>query len=935
MLGGRSLSCRVVRSALTGVVLAAGGSLMTSSNALALTAVNPCGSPVNSSGSATVTCSLAGGGLGSFTVPAGVTHVMIDAKGAQGGGDPGYYVGGKGGEEKGTFAVTPGETLTILIGGRGGDLSGTSGGSGGYGGGGAGGSADSTDGAGGGGGGSFVFDGSDTLILAAGGGGGTGAETYNGVGGGGGGGDDGDTGGIPGASGGGGSQNGGGTGAGTNNSGGGPATWNPGAPSLGQGGTGEPGSGGAIAGGGGGGGYYGGGGGGAGGGGGGGGSGYVSNAASSTSQNNDVQSGDGVVTITYSTIAPTFTSVPSAIFYQGQAGSATVSAGGTPTPSISETGSLPDGLTLKDNGDGSATISGTTNVASGAYPITLTASNGASPNGTQTFTVYVAAPCPAPTLTDGAYVVTCAYTGGPQTFKVPAGFSSVSVDVFGAQGGANATDTTSGIKGGDISGTLAVTSGETLVVIAGGQGQPASGSTGGAGGYGGGGAGGSGPGTGNDDAGGAGGGGGGSFVYSQGGTLLAAAGGAGGTSDDAHYGGDGSGRDGNAGGGPGGGGGATTSSGGTVGPNGTNNTPGDPFAATWANNQPVFGQGGTGGTGTTWGGGGGGGGYYGGGGGADDRESFPPSNTGGGGGGSGYLPGGAIGTGDHSGDGLVTITYTPDPPSASISSPASDQTYALNQVVPTQFSCADSANGPGISSCTDSNGSSSPGQLKTSTPGWHTYKVTAVSGDGQQATAILHYTVAARHSLTVKKTGSGSGKVTSSPAGINCGTHCSATYDARTTVTLTAHPAARSTFAGWSGGCSGKGTCRVKMSSARSVRARFKLKPPACSISHKTSKVHVSGRNAGRLPVTVTCKQPASVKLSGKVKAGKKTFSLAPAKGSLRAGGKATLTLKLPAAALSELKHGAPESVALALTGTNAGGSRSVTATISRLHAEK
>jgi hypothetical protein len=78
-------------------------------------------------------------------------------------------------------------------------------------------------------------------------------------------------------------------------------------------------------------------------------------------------------------------------------------------------------------------------------------------------------------------------------------------------------------------------------------------------------------------------------------------------------------------------------------------------------------------------------------------------------------------------------------------------------------------------------------------------------------------------SLTVSRAGSGSGTVTSSPAGIDCGASCSASYDAGTVVTLTATPAQDSGFAGWSGACSGTGTCSVTMSAARSVTATFNL----------------------------------------------------------------------------------------------------------------
>ncbi|MBI3042925.1 MAG: fibronectin type III domain-containing protein [Betaproteobacteria bacterium] len=75
--------------------------------------------------------------------------------------------------------------------------------------------------------------------------------------------------------------------------------------------------------------------------------------------------------------------------------------------------------------------------------------------------------------------------------------------------------------------------------------------------------------------------------------------------------------------------------------------------------------------------------------------------------------------------------------------------------------------------------------------------------------------------LTVSKTGTGSGTVTSSPAGIDCGATCSANFGINTTVTLTATPDAGSTFTGWSGACTGTGGCMVKTDAAKSVTADF------------------------------------------------------------------------------------------------------------------
>jgi hypothetical protein len=75
--------------------------------------------------------------------------------------------------------------------------------------------------------------------------------------------------------------------------------------------------------------------------------------------------------------------------------------------------------------------------------------------------------------------------------------------------------------------------------------------------------------------------------------------------------------------------------------------------------------------------------------------------------------------------------------------------------------------------------------------------------------------------VTLSVSVTGSGTVTSSPAGINCGSSCSAGYAPGTQVTLTAAPASGWKFNGWSNACSGTGTCSVTMNSAQSVTATF------------------------------------------------------------------------------------------------------------------
>ncbi|MBK7191861.1 MAG: hypothetical protein IPH80_05210 [Myxococcales bacterium] len=76
--------------------------------------------------------------------------------------------------------------------------------------------------------------------------------------------------------------------------------------------------------------------------------------------------------------------------------------------------------------------------------------------------------------------------------------------------------------------------------------------------------------------------------------------------------------------------------------------------------------------------------------------------------------------------------------------------------------------------------------------------------------------------LTVATAGTGAGTVTSSPAGINCGSDCSESVAVGTVVTLTATPAVNATFAGWSGGgCAGTGACVVTVAAATTVTATF------------------------------------------------------------------------------------------------------------------
>jgi Bacterial Ig domain/Divergent InlB B-repeat domain len=79
-------------------------------------------------------------------------------------------------------------------------------------------------------------------------------------------------------------------------------------------------------------------------------------------------------------------------------------------------------------------------------------------------------------------------------------------------------------------------------------------------------------------------------------------------------------------------------------------------------------------------------------------------------------------------------------------------------------------------------------------------------------------------SVTVSKTGSGGGTVTSTPAGVTCDPTCSATYAAGTSVALNVTPDRGSTFSGWSGGgCAGTASCTVAGNVPVVVTASFSL----------------------------------------------------------------------------------------------------------------
>jgi len=99
-------------------------------------------------------------------------------------------------------------------------------------------------------------------------------------------------------------------------------------------------------------------------------------------------------------------------------------------------------------------------------------------------------------------------------------------------------------------------------------------------------------------------------------------------------------------------------------------------------------------------------------------------------------------------------------------------------------------------------------------------RITSVTLDGAK-NCRANFTQ--RFTLTVTK--SGTGTVTSSPEGIDCGSDCNQTYNKDTKVTLTAAAGSGFVFANWSGACSGSNRITsVILTAAKSCTADFEEK---------------------------------------------------------------------------------------------------------------
>ncbi len=163
-------------------------------------------------------------------------------------------------------------------------------------------------------------------------------------------------------------------------------------------------------------------------------------------------------------------------------------------------------------------------------------------------------------------------------------------------------------------------------------------------------------------------------------------------------------------------------------------------------------------------------------------------------------------------------------------------------------------------------------------------------------------TASAVPTLMVYASGTGTGVVTSAPSGIDCGATCTATFAKGTSVVLTARPNSGSTFSGWSGACSGTGSCTLTMNSDQSVGAAFDIAPQGTpKIAVSPSSVNVGTvKNGVPASKTLTIKNTGTgslilgtLSLTG---ANASEFSASTTCGALAKNGTCTITVTLTAA---------------------------------------
>jgi hypothetical protein len=177
--------------------------------------------------------------------------------------------------------------------------------------------------------------------------------------------------------------------------------------------------------------------------------------------------------------------------------------------------------------------------------------------------------------------------------------------------------------------------------------------------------------------------------------------------------------------------------------------------------------------------------------------------------------------------------------------------------------------------------------------------------------------------LTVTRSGSGSGTVTSAPPGIACGASCTAGYPANTLVTLTAVASAGSAFTGWSGACTGVAPCFLTMNAAKSVTATFAptSQPRLIALSGFSADFGTQSMGTTSPPVTVeVVNVGASPVTFGVAGASDPQFAVANGCATLAPGAACALSITfLPVAQPGPINSVAPVSASLTIPGNAAG----------------
>ncbi len=118
----------------------------------------------------------------------------------------------------------------------------------------------------------------------------------------------------------------------------------------------------------------------------------------------------------------------------------------------------------------------------------------------------------------------------------------------------------------------------------------------------------------------------------------------------------------------------------------------------------------------------------------------------------------------------------------------------------------------------------------------------------------LEVSAASYTRLTITKSGTGSGAVTSGPAGINCGSDCTQRYVVGSTIALTATASGNSTFSGWSGNCATtSATTQIVLNSRSTCTATFTLKAATVTYVLTVSKSGTGSGSVVSTPSGISC----------------------------------------------------------------------------------